>query len=194
MTEDVPKDDEADRTGTTSRVASAPRNVYGPRPVGALVPALTRPAFRRQGPAAAQVLADWAAIVGPSLAAITQPRRLWAGTLSIGCSGPVAMELQHLAPELMARINAQLGAEPVQRLRFVQGAPRAASAAPPTPSPSPAAVRAAETAVEPLPAGPLRDALASLGRAVLTPRPTPRPLARQARRGAKPAARLPTTS
>ncbi len=163
--------DEAEETGTTSRVASAPRNVYGPRAVGALLPALTRPAFRRQGPAAAQVLADWAAIVGPSLAAVTQPRRLWAGTLTIACSGPIAMELQHLAPELMARINAPLGAEPVQRLRFVQGASRAAPARPPVLSPSPAAVRAAEAAVGELPAGPLRDALAALGRAVLTGTP-----------------------
>ena len=40
-----------------------------PRPVGALVPGLTRAAFRRRAPSATQVLADWATIVGPALAA-----------------------------------------------------------------------------------------------------------------------------
>jgi hypothetical protein len=152
------------------------RHVYGPRPVGALLPSLTRPAFRRQGPAAAQVLADWPLIIGPELAALTQPRRLVRGTLTLACSGPMAMELQHLAPELIARINAQLGAEPVQRLRFVQTAPRRAPAARPAAPPSAAARRAAEKAVGELPAGALRDALAALGRAVLagTPRSTRR--------------------
>ena len=72
------------------------RHVYGPRPVGALMPRLTRPAFRRRAPATAQVLADWSAIVGPAIAAVTTPRRLAAGTLTIACAGPIAMELQHL--------------------------------------------------------------------------------------------------
>jgi hypothetical protein len=152
---------------TASRVAPVARHVYGPRPIGALLPSLTRPAFRRQGPAAAQILADWPLIIGPELAAITQPRRLARGTLTIACSGPVAMELQHLAPELMARINAQLGAEPVQRLRFVQTVLRRVPLAGPTAPPSAAARRAAERAVGHLPAGELRDALAALGRAVL---------------------------
>src|SRR5690349_17761632 len=92
--------DEAQGIDTAPHVALAKRHVYGPRPIGALLPSLTRPAFRRQGPAAAQVLADWPLIIGPELAALTQPRRLVGGTLTIACSGPMAMELQHLAPEL----------------------------------------------------------------------------------------------
>ncbi|MGN6816220.1 MAG: DUF721 domain-containing protein, partial [Solirubrobacterales bacterium] len=50
---------------------------------------------------------------------LTVPRRLHGGTLSVACAGPVAMELQHLAPELLARINAHLGRPVVERLRFV---------------------------------------------------------------------------
>ena len=74
------------------------RHVYGPRPLGALRAGRScAPAFRRRAPATAQVLADWAAIVGPAIAAVTTPRRLFAGTLAIGCAGPVAIELQHLA-------------------------------------------------------------------------------------------------
>lgn len=145
------------------------RHVYGPRPLSALVPPLLRPAFRRRAPATAQVLADWPSIVGPALAAVTTPLRLSAGTLAIGCSGPVAMELQHLSDELRGRINAQLGQVAVSRLRFVQAAPPPAAttqAAPRQP-----AAEVASLAVEGLPPGELRDALERLGRAVLTDRP-----------------------
>jgi len=92
-----------------------------PLPLSALVPKLTRPAFRKRSPAGAQLLADWAQIVGPALAAVTSPLRLSAGTLTLACSGPVAMELQHLAPQLVSRINAQLGRPVVERLRFEIG-------------------------------------------------------------------------
>ena len=113
------------------------RHVYGPRPVGALMPRLTRPAFRRRAPATAQVLADWSAIVGPAIAAVTTPRRLSAGTLTIACAGPIAMELQHLAGEVIARINAHLGSQAVTALRFVQTPELLAPLAAPLPRPSP---------------------------------------------------------
>jgi hypothetical protein len=146
-------------------MAAERRHVYGSRPVGALVPTLTRAAFRRRAPGTAQVLADWESIVGPALAAVTLPRRLTAGTLTIACSGPIAMELQHLSGELIARINTALGAGVVSTLRFVQtvhAAPPAAAA----PRPSPQSLARAESAVESLPSGELRDALTALGRAV----------------------------
>ncbi|MCC6719434.1 MAG: DUF721 domain-containing protein [Acetobacteraceae bacterium] len=142
----------------------AGRHVYGPRAVGALVPALVKPAFRQRAPATAQVLADWEAIMGPAIAAVSVPRKLFAGTLAIGCSGPMAVELQHLAPQLIDRINRHLGRIAVTRLRFVQDAP------PPRPAPRPprpAAVAQARAAVAGLPEGALRDALEALGRAVL---------------------------
>jgi len=147
--------------------APADRHIYGPRPVGALVPALVRPAFRKRAPATAQVLADWEAIVGPALAAVTTPRKLFSGTLAIACAGPVAMELQHLSGEVMARINGHLGRVAVTRLRFIQDVP---PPLPPLATPRPQAVAAAQRAVASLPAGPLRDALESLGRVVLTER------------------------
>ncbi len=145
------------------------RFVYGPRAVGALVPGVVRPAFRRRAPATAQVLADWEAIVGPALAATTLPRRLSGDTLTLACAGPVAMELAHLSEALIGRINGHLGRIVVRRLRFVQDA-----APPPLPlpaTPPPAAVHAARERVAGLPEGALRDALERLGRAVLTDRP-----------------------
>ncbi|WP_376095918.1 DciA family protein [Roseomonas sp. CCTCC AB2023176] len=127
-------------------VVSAPaedvrRPELGPRPIGSLVPRLTRPAFKRRSPAGALLLSDWAELVGPAIAAVTMPKRLSAGTLTIACAGPVAMELQHLAPQLIHRINAALGSVTVASLRFVQApaaapAPRRPVRQPSSPNPS----------------------------------------------------------
>ena len=138
---------------------------WGPRPIGAMVPALTRPTFRKHVAAAAQLLTDWPAIVGPALSATTRPRRFAAGTLTLGCAGPVALELQHLAGPLMERINGHLGKPLVQRLRFVQEAEPA--------RPAPARTHSARPpiAVDNFPDGELRDALAALG-AAIEPDPT----------------------
>ena len=144
------------------------RHPYGPRPIGALLPAVVRPAWRRRAPATAQLVADWEAIVGPALAAVTIPRKLFSGTLAIACSGPVAMELQHLSDPLMARINGHLGRVAVTRLRFVQDIP--APPPPPAPPPRTPATAAARRAVAGLPEGPLRDALEALGQRVLAGR------------------------
>lgn len=133
----------------------------GQRWLGALVPRIARPAFRRRSPAAAALMADWAAVVGPALAAVTQPLRLSRpaaakdgagtdragrpGTLAIRCSGPVALELQHLAPQLIERINAHAGFPLVGALRFERGTvvpPPASPRLPPTPPPDEAAVAA----------------------------------------------------
>jgi hypothetical protein len=142
----------------------AARHPYGPRAVGALVPGLVRPAFRKRAPATAQVLADWEAIMGPAIAGVSVPRKLFAGTLAIACSGPLAIEMQHLAPQLIERINRHLGRVAVTRLRFVQDPPPARVAPRP---PRPAAVAKARAAVAGMPDGALRDALEALGRAVL---------------------------
>jgi len=140
---------------------NAARHVYGPRPIGALVPGITRPAFKKRSPAGAQVLADWAAIVGPELSATTTPRRLIAGTLTLACSGPVAMELQHLSGQVIDRVNSHLGRILIERLRFVQDpTPQAPPLAPPPRRP---AATVALPGIEP---GPLRDALSALGQVV----------------------------
>lgn len=147
------------------------RHIYGPRPVAALIAPLVRPAFRKRAPAAAAILTDWDRIMGPALAAVTQPRKLFAGTLTIACAGPVAMELQHLAPALIGRINAHSGQVIVTRLRFVQDFTQPPAPLAPTRRP---ATEAAARIVEGLPPGNLRDALESLGRAVLSTPPAGR--------------------
>lgn len=135
------------------------------RPIGGLIARVSRAGFRRRSPAAAQIMMDWMEIMGPTLGPRTVPQKLSAGTLTIGCQGPVAMELQHLSTQLIERLNTHLGQSgdtaAIQRLRFVPmtipstlpSPPRRAPAAPPPDLPG----------FEP---GPLHDALARLGQAV----------------------------
>ncbi|WP_372623246.1 DUF721 domain-containing protein [Falsiroseomonas sp.] len=137
-----------------------------PMPLGSLIPSVTRPAFRRKSPAGSQVLADWALIVGPALAAVTSPLRLSAGTLTLACAGPVAMELQHLAPELIGRINGHLGRLAVERLRFVQQAAASGRRGPAPPRPDAALPAGVEARIGALPEGELRQALENLARGV----------------------------
>lgn len=129
--------------------------------LGALVPRLTRPAFRKKSPESAQILADWPALAGPALAAMAEPVRLSAGTLTLACSGPVAMELGLMAPVLVERLNAALGRAAIRKLAFVQRAPRLAAPAPRRPPPGPV-----PPSVESVPEGELRAALAKLARGV----------------------------
>ena len=158
-----PRSDDTTYVGMTK----LSRPVHGPRPIAAVVPVVTRNAFNRAAPGVTQLLEAWPGIVGPALADVTTPRRLSQGTLTIGCSGPVAMELQHLSVELLARINQYLGSQAVRRLRFVQVA-AAPALVRQKPRPSAAADAAASKAVAKLADGPLRTALAALGRAVLS--------------------------
>ena len=143
----------------------APR-AYGPRAIGGLIARVTRPGFKRRSPATSQIMTDWMEIMGPDLGSRTVPQKLSAGTLTIACAGPAAMELQHFAPQLIARINGHVGGHgdkaPIQRLRFVQQntLPKVAAA--------PERPRAAQKPPPPidLEPGPVRDALTRLAQAI----------------------------
>lgn len=148
-----------------ARVIRTPFHPAGLRSVGALLPVVARKVYRKQSPSAAQVLLDWEIIVGPKVASMTVPRRLDRGTLTIACTGATAMNLHYVGTELINRINTHLGGQPVQSLKFTQaGMPRSRAA---ERAALPEAVREAEAAVADLPDGPLRSALAALGRVVI---------------------------
>jgi len=136
-----------------------------PRELAALIPQLTRPAFRKRSPDAAQILADWPQIVGPQVAAMAEPVRLSAGTLTLACSGPAAMELGMGGPALMQRINGHLGRLVVRKLAFLQRAPRPVEVRPARPIPGPLPARV-EKSLETVPGEELRLALERLARGV----------------------------
>jgi hypothetical protein len=130
-----------------------------------------------QGPGALK--ARWREIVGETLAARTEPAKLvkgragQPGALEIRVQGPAASLIQHQSQDILAKVNLFLGQGTVGRLRIVQG-PVKASAAPVqakkrrrTGPLDAAREEALAKSVAEAREGPLRDALTSLGRAVL---------------------------
>ena len=103
------------------------RRNYAPRGIAGLVGPLVRPAFRRRAPAAAQLLADWSQLAGADLSARAAAVKFAGGTLTLACTAPTAMELQLLAPQIIARLNLALGQTMIERLRFVQQTPAVAA-------------------------------------------------------------------
>lgn len=100
----------------------------GTRVAGSLVGALTKKALGKRGFASASIITDWATIVGPDLAKHTRPQKLTfpkgrrdGGTVHILTSGPMALQLQHLAPMVVDRINSFFGYGAVAEIRLVQG-------------------------------------------------------------------------
>ncbi|WP_249680907.1 DUF721 domain-containing protein [Roseococcus pinisoli] len=142
----------------------------GPRDLAALIPRLTRPAFRKRSPDSAQIMADWPIIVGPGTAGMAEPVRLTSGTLTLACTGPAAMELGMAAPALMDRINSHLGRVAVRKLAFVQRPRPPEPPRPPKPVPGPVPDPVTNR-LEGVPGEELRAALERLARGVFSRTP-----------------------
>ena len=96
------------------------------RQVGVLLDRVLSPALKRRGFGKIDLLAHWSAIVGPELAALSQPDRMRGGgpegsVLTVRVEGAMALEVQHMAPQIIERINAHFGAGTLARLHIVQG-------------------------------------------------------------------------
>ena len=117
----------------------------GIRSMAALLSGLTGRALGRRGFATASVITDWPVIVGPELAAQSQPDRLVfprgardRGTLHIRVDGPLATELMHLEPLVIERVNAHFGYAAVAQIRLHRAPLRRPSPKrPPKPPPPP---------------------------------------------------------
>ena len=151
---------------------SKSRNAKGLRAVATSVDKIVRPIWRKRGLAETSLVADWPAIVGPDLANQSHPQRLVrrrddsGGTLHLVVAGPLALELQHLAPQVIERINTYFGYRAVARISLHQGPikrpPRPAKPRRELPEPPDLADRLVEVEDPDL-----RRALHGLGRAVL---------------------------
>jgi hypothetical protein len=149
-----------------------------PRALARSLNKVTRPVLAKRGAAFAALAESWAEIVGPRLAddtllaKLAQPRGGGPGTLHLRVTPGLALELQHVAPQLIERINAFLGHRAVERLAFVQRpigppSPRRKAGNVARSGPDSASCRAAEAAAAAVPDPALRDALARLGSHVL---------------------------
>ena len=137
------------------------------------------PVLARQGFGESDIILHWDDIVGARLAAVSRPLELkWPprpaakradaapqpATLIVRIDGAFALELQHSADQVLARINAHLGWRCVGRLAFRQGPIEArAAASRRRPRPSTAMVAAASDRMNGIAEPGLRDALARLG-------------------------------
>jgi predicted nucleic acid-binding Zn ribbon protein len=70
----------------------------------------------------ARVQQVWATAAGPAIAAATSPTGERAGVLTVSCAAAVwAQELDLMASDLIARVNAALGDEAITELRCRTG-------------------------------------------------------------------------
>jgi hypothetical protein len=103
----------------------------GARPLSELLDATLSDAFRQQGFASAELVTRWSDIVGPEIAAHTEPMNVqWPrpvgadapspGTLVLRVEGPTAIEIQHLTGVILERVNRFFGWQAVGRLALRQ--------------------------------------------------------------------------
>jgi hypothetical protein len=154
------------------------------RPLAEFVQTAIDPVVTRQGFGQSNLILFWDDIAGERLAAISQPVKMqWPArgrdsaaengtspaTLIIRVESGFALEVQHLAPLLIERVNAHFGWRCVSRIVLKQGPIPARPPARPVASvPSKAAEMAAANLVGTELEEPLRLALTRLGARVLS--------------------------
>ncbi|EJW21400.1 hypothetical protein IMCC14465_11960 [alpha proteobacterium IMCC14465] len=117
----------------TDKFDSNPLRSYGTPHVSKVLGRITGRTMNRRGFSDSRMLENWAAIVGPQLAAMSQPVRLSrrksgrdgeetaGGVLTVKAEGAIALEIQHLAPQIIDRLNSYYGHAAIARLNIIQG-------------------------------------------------------------------------
>ena len=149
-----------------------------PRPLSEFTGSALSDALRTQGFASTEIIARWAEIAGPEIAAHSEPMKInWPrqasdgedqpepATLMLRVEGPAAIEIQHLSAVILERVNRFFGWQAIGRLALRQAPLRRRE--PPTPPP-PLDPEVARRIAESLPIEDedLRQALARLGAAI----------------------------
>jgi hypothetical protein len=148
-----------------------------PRSLRDLLGKLVADSFARQGFASAELVTRWPDIVGPEIAAHSEPMKMmWPrpadgeesdpGILVLRVEGPAAIEIQHLAAVICERVNRFLGWRAVGRIALRQ-APLRRAAPKDTVAPDPAATARVAATLTAVQDEDLRQALARLGAAVI---------------------------
>jgi len=147
------------------------------RAIGATIEKLTKPVFGRRGFGQSAILNRWPDIIGATLSAHSLPEKISYprderanGTLRIRISSSaLALEFQHLEPQLIERINTFFGYRAIQHLKIVQG-PIPERDAPPPPRRSLNDDEKAdlETRLNVITDPDIKAALSSLGESIMT--------------------------
>ena len=151
----------------------------GAKALAEFMPGIIEEALAARGLSEASLIADWPAIVGASVARYARPIQLqWRprpmrrdpeapiapATLVLRVEGAFALEAQHNAAVIAARVNAHLGWRCVEKIAFRQGPlPPLREKPRPPPSPSAEAEAEARTAAATIENDDLREVLTRLG-------------------------------
>ncbi len=151
----------------------------GAKALAEFMPEIIEEALAVRGLSEASLIADWPAIVGESIARYARPVQLqWRpraarrdpetpiapATLVLRVEGAFALEAQHNAAIIAARVNAHLGWRCVEKIAFRQGPlPPPKEKRRPPPSPSAAAEAEARAAAATIENEDLREALTRFG-------------------------------
>ena len=150
------------------------------RPLADLVRRTLADTFARQGFASIELVTHWNDIVGAEIAAHCEPLRLkWPrggdveapepATLVLRVEGPIAIEIQHLAPVILERVNRFFGWRAVDRIAIRQAPLAGRARRPPPPAPSAEEVAEVAASLPDIADDSLRAALARLGAAIKQP-------------------------
>lgn len=101
------------------------------RPLADLVGTCFNDAFARQGFASSEIVTHWDEIVGPDVAAYSEPMKInWPrrhdgepsepATLVLRVEGPAALEVQHLSGVVIERVNRFFGWHAIGKLALRQ--------------------------------------------------------------------------
>jgi hypothetical protein len=155
-----------------------------PRPLSELLGATLSDALKTQGFASAEIIARWADIAGPEIAAHSEPMKInWprhtgsAGsgtgdeppepaTLMLRVEGPAAIEIQHLSAVILERVNRFFGWQAIGRIALRQAPLRRQQPPAPPPPPDPAEQARIAASLPDIEDDALKAALARLGAAV----------------------------
>ncbi|MEZ0495939.1 DUF721 domain-containing protein [Sphingomonas sp. IW22] len=98
------------------------------RPVAELLPDIGGAAFRKFGFVQSSIVSRWAEIVGERYARVSSPESIRFphgqradGVLTLAVAGAHGPMMQHIAPEIMERVNRFFGYAAVARIAFRQG-------------------------------------------------------------------------
>ena len=118
------------RAVPASKTGASPERPRGgrARAVSELLPDVGRAAFRRFGFVQSAVVSRWAEIVGTRYAGVSAPESISFpqgeradGTLNLVVRGAHATMMQHIAPEIIERVNRFFGYGAIARVQIRQG-------------------------------------------------------------------------
>jgi hypothetical protein len=144
-----------------------------PRPLGEISGKIVAKPLGKRGFAAASLAVDWPSIVGKSLGGQTLPLKVIfprgernQGVLHLRvASGAFALQVQHLEPLIVERVNGHFGYAAVARLALVQGPiPQQKQRRASVPTPATTVDPALAERIEAVSDDALREALGGLGR------------------------------